>query len=55
MNDIVATLRNREPVAPALPQALLLAAYALVYLLSWSLVPLATHWEVPGDNLEQLA
>ena len=37
------------------PQTLLLAGYTLVYLLTWSLVPLFAHWNIPDDNLEQLA
>jgi len=53
MNELVASLRNRESVA--FPHTLQLAAYTLVYLLTWALVPLFTHWDVPVDNLEQLA
>jgi 4-amino-4-deoxy-L-arabinose transferase-like glycosyltransferase len=41
--------------ALGMPQGLMLAGYVLLYLLVWSLVPLVTHWNVPDDNLEQLA
>ena len=38
-----------------IPHTLLLGSYALLCLLTWALVPLVTHWNVPVDNLEQLA
>jgi len=53
MSPLASTLIRRE--ALALPHTLLLGAYALLCMLTWSLVPLATHWNVPIDNLEQLA
>jgi len=53
MNPLVSSWIRRE--ALAVPQTVLLGAYALGCLLLWSLVPLYTHWDVPVDNLEQLA
>ena len=53
MNPAVASWIRRDVLA--VPQSLLLASYALACLLLWSLVPLVTRWDVPVDNLEQLA
>ena len=53
MNALASTLVRRESVA--VPETLLLAAYVAGCLLTWSLLPLLGHWNVPADNLEQLA
>jgi len=53
MNPIASTWIRRDTLA--VPHALLLSAYALACVLLWSIMPLAAHWDVPVDNLEQLA
>ena len=53
MNPLASTWIRRDTLA--IPQTLLLSAYAFSCVLLWSILPLVAQWDVPVDNLEQLA